>query len=271
MNAPNLYRPSSDFKDFTGFRILEYTVKTGNLLTPGWHEGIELLYFHDGGHSCHIGGSHYNVSADELIVVNSNELRTMTATKRTHYSVILIPPEFFPSKDYEKMKIINHIKKDEFIKDCVLSVNIEKHKSGFITNLKLKSILYSLMAYLYENYATRVKSSSEQTNALVSSLLDYIAKHYFEELTVEELAKMHHFSTGYFCRFFKKHIGKSPVSYINEFRISCALSLISETDEKLSSIATRVGFNDINYFSRIFKKYKKMTPTEYRKSQQIEP
>ena len=63
---------------------------------------------------------------------------------------------------------------------------------------------------------------------------------------------------------FKRAYGVSVNDYINQYRVSQAKALMDETDMKVYEIAFHVGFNDQHYFSKIFKRYQGVSPTEYR-------
>ena len=72
-------------------------------------------------------------------------------------------------------------------------------------------------------------------------------------------------SESYLCRFFKNAMGVSITSYINKIRVEKAAILLKNTDESVTDIAFNVGFSDLNYFSRTFKKIMNCTPKEYKK------
>ena len=69
----------------------------------------------------------------------------------------------------------------------------------------------------------------------------------------------------YFCRFFKKALGKSPISYLNEYRIKQAMLLLQTTDMPVMDICLDCGFNNLGNFLREFKKNTGLTPLQYRK------
>lgn len=70
----------------------------------------------------------------------------------------------------------------------------------------------------------------------------------------------------YFCRFFKSVVGKTPVEYINSYRIEKATELLQTETLSISNIALNVGIDNFSYFIKQFKKYKNSTPSQYRKS-----
>ena len=99
---------------------------------------------------------------------------------------------------------------------------------------------------------------------MIQKLLIYIANHYTEKISIEYLAKHIGLSSSYMCRLFKKHVGLTIFDYINELRCDHAASLISN-GVPLSEVYTLVGFQDYNYFSRLFKSTVGKSPTHYRK------
>jgi predicted Rossmann fold flavoprotein len=71
---------------------------------------------------------------------------------------------------------------------------------------------------------------------------------------------------GHFCRFFKRLVRKTPVEYINYYRVNRAVKLLENEDAKIIEIAMDVGFDSFSYFISMFKRYMKCTPSQYRKS-----
>ena len=107
---------------------------------------------------------------------------------------------------------------------------------------------------------TNKRRQSEQLDAV----LNLIRKKYAEELTLEQMADAAGLSPKYFCRVFREATERSPVEYLNWFRINRSCTMLRETREKLSVIASACGFNDFSYFIKMFKRYKGMTPLKYR-------
>jgi len=96
----------------------------------------------------------------------------------------------------------------------------------------------------------------------LSPVLEYMDHHYTEKLSLEKLSSMANISSYYFCRMFKNLTGKSPTEYITHLRLNKAATLLQENKLNITEVALSVGFNDSNYFSRQFKKYKKIAPSK---------
>lgn len=93
----------------------------------------------------------------------------------------------------------------------------------------------------------------------------YIQDHYREQIRIQELAALIPMSEGQFCRFFKAMTRKTPVDYINSYRIRQASELLLQTERKISDIALEVGFDNTSYFIKLFRRAMDCSPSEFRK------
>lgn len=107
-----------------------------------------------------------------------------------------------------------------------------------------------------------LKDNKENKNEIIQ----YIKEHYNEKISLEEIAKHFNYSVGHMCRKFKQDIGDSIVNYIIKYRISTAMRFLFERqDLSIEEVALEVGFNDVQFFTKTFKKFIGMTPGKYRK------
>ena len=97
------------------------------------------------------------------------------------------------------------------------------------------------------------------------SLERYIGTHFAEQITVDDLCRKFHYSRPTLFARFKKEHNMGIIAYVNHIRIEQSKELLMEHD--VTETAKRVGFEDANYFSRIFKKYTGVSPTLYNKKQ----
>lgn len=98
----------------------------------------------------------------------------------------------------------------------------------------------------------------------INSVITIITNHYPEPLTLENLASYVYLSPNYLSNLFKKEVGKSVTDFIIQFRLEIAKNMLNNEHLKINFIASMVGFNNISYFNRLFKKHYGKTPTTYR-------
>jgi YesN/AraC family two-component response regulator len=108
------------------------------------------------------------------------------------------------------------------------------------------------------------RNTDKPVNLLAS--LNYIEQNFTEEICLSECAKIANLSKYHFCRLFKKHMGLSPMEYVNMRRIIKAKDLFSREDYNNTEISLTIGFNDYGTFLRNFKKITGLTPKKYRES-----
>ena len=96
----------------------------------------------------------------------------------------------------------------------------------------------------------------------VNRLINYMIEHHADTITLKELAEHAQISPSYLGTIFKKTTGKSPIDYLIEIRLNKAKSLLKD-GVAVTETAKRVGFNDVFYFSRTFKKHEGISPTQY--------
>lgn len=142
---------------------------------------------------------------------------------------------------------------------------MEKEQKGY--EWVTIGLLWQLMGNMLERHIGEEAAykQSRQQIAKLKAVLAYIRDHYDTQITLEELAKIAGMSPRYFCRAFRAMTGKTPIAYLNYYRVECAGEFLKRTDKTVTEIAISCGFNDMSYFSRQFKRCKNVTPLQYRK------
>ena len=125
--------------------------------------------------------------------------------------------------------------------------------------------LNSLLEESARSVTLKVKSYNNKSIKLIlRKAVEYLQTHYHEQVTLNEVAAHAYVSTYYISRMFKREVGKSFVDYLNEIRIEKAKEMLKDVKLKTYEVAEKVGIPDAHYFSRLFKKYVGVTPTEFR-------
>lgn len=106
--------------------------------------------------------------------------------------------------------------------------------------------------------------SVDSKQNLVNESLEYIEKHYQEQMSVGEISRALGTSASYLSRIFKESTGETIIRTINNKRIEMAKAYLRETDYKVYEVADILSFENVTYFSRFFKKHTGLSPTEYK-------
>jgi two-component system response regulator YesN len=139
---------------------------------------------------------------------------------------------------------------------------IERDARQAKTITELKSIILSGLQEMVEQ-VRQIKSRKHEV--VVEKCMKYIDEHYMEDLHQESLASVFHFSPNYLNTLFKNHTGVTFSKYLSQVRISKAVELLEQSNNKVYEIASKVGFGDEKYFYRVFKQRFGYTPEEYRR------
>lgn len=110
-----------------------------------------------------------------------------------------------------------------------------------------------------------LKQSMPEKRDVIEESKEYIARHFEQDITLNDISERFFINPYYFSQLFKKRTGVTYQKYLTGIRIARAKKLLEETDLKLFEISEMVGYSDVNYFRRVFEKYEGVKPNEYRK------
>ena len=235
-----------------------------------WHDEIEILYFikGEGVISCNL--KEYNVKKGDIVFINGKELHTgcMRGYDSVYYC-IHVNTEFFHNKIGNEYIVFCNIINDKRCQELLESIIDKTQETGYKSMIAVKKSMYELLSVIGESYVSSAMSEETYKKQFKSldtfnSAIEYIDRNFDKDLSVRSIANHFFLSSSYFAHLFKMKANKGVIEYINELRISHAKSLLEKENLSISEIACRVGFDDINYFSRKFKVITGMTPSKYK-------
>lgn len=130
----------------------------------------------------------------------------------------------------------------------------------------LEMYLRQIFLLVQRSWEERMPTVSSYLQEEIDYARKYFNEHYNEDISIEDYAQSRGMSVSWFLRNFKQMTMKSPMQYILNIRINNAVSLLETTDYNVTEISTIVGYDNPLYFSRIFKKQKGISPSDYRKT-----
>jgi AraC-like DNA-binding protein len=189
----------------------------------------------------------FNLKGKLASLFDLPELKNVHSFFSQHYSGFSIPAHSFAD-----------------ISGKVFSV---KYATGLDQLMHFFQLLQQLSSLENINSLTNVmepKLISDHEGMRISTIYNYIMKHYCRDISLEEVAAIAHMTPQAFCRYFKKHTRLTFITFLNEVRINEACKkLIKGSYHSVSSVAYDCGFNSITNFNRVFKSTMRMSPREY--------
>jgi AraC-like DNA-binding protein len=134
----------------------------------------------------------------------------------------------------------------------------------FLFGIKLLTLLESVVCELIPLNQSK-PNFNERDGTRMNQVMQFLLENRFQAISLDQAAEKANLSKEAFCRFFKLRTQRTFTQYLQQLRISEAQKLLSETEFGISEIAYRVGYENLSYFNRSFKKWIGLTPSQFRK------
>jgi AraC-like DNA-binding protein len=258
------------------------------LLDLHWHDELEFLMVTKGTARLRVGASDFTVRAGEAIFVNVGELHSgsVVGERAVTFLAVVFHASLFGAGMHDKVydryilplinqryEVPSHISQQtEAERDMLRMLEQLLEESLFarpMHELTTKGLLHLCIAKLLSIRGGALREARNDPSAesmdRLKRVIEWIEERYGESITLGELAALARMSESYFCRFFKRITTKTPIEYINMYRIQRAAALLKDPNRKIMDIAMDAGFGNLNYFNTVFRKRFGCTPSEYRR------
>lgn len=172
--------------------------------------------------------------------------------KRLHSRMYMVSKETEPGMEALLKMILNEMRE-------------KREMYTEIVRGELLSLLLEMARLNPVEVVSDVRLANDQYLPEIINVLEYIERHYREEIRIEELTELSHFSETHFRRKFGEYLNTSPAEYINLLRVKKACELLSNSNDDIADIGLKVGFQTTSSFIRNFKKFMGQVPREWRK------
>ena len=244
-----------------------------------WHNEWELLRVLKGEFLLTLDDEQVSIKAGHIVLVSGETLHggepvdceyeclvfdlyglfgktdTVKPYLRPFYRMELMPDRFFTDDDVPLAHLLN----------------LFSDASHPCLPLETLSAVSSLFAWLIKENRYRQISNESSWSSRIKPVLEYIEAHYNEELSLDVLAKIADMNARYFCKVFSSLTHTSPINYVNMYRIEQAAFMLDTTDLSITHIAASCGFWESSYFTKVFKKFKGITPLRFRQALRNSP
>ncbi len=260
---------------------------------PHWQTEIEILHFEKGSYQYAVNMDSSSTDEECFIFVNSGELHSLDVGEGYVEQALLFRPSLLSSggTDAAEEVVIGPLIREEIafprfigpdspafpvIRDEYMHILRtfeqageirldQRNASGAASQMRIRAGILNILAELSEqNLFTSRKPSGNQREAALKEVFTYVHDHYQEKIYIHDLADIMNMNEQYFCRFFKKATGRSPITYVNEVRIHQAMRFLKQSDRSITEIALGCGFGNMGHFIEEFRKSTGESPRSYR-------
>mgnify|MGYP001152580602 FL=1 len=275
-----------------------HSVGKGTLVKHHWHEEVEILYFSGGKFRLEVNMESFPLPSECFCFINPGELHSIiTETSDSHFEdavVFSLGILSFDSYDEAQIHLLRPIQNGKLLFPRFLtpqhpafvpvrnaftdimhsfgqspaegSFDSQLVTDNFTSQLYIKaSLLYILATLSSHRLFTPTEKDLDKRVESIKTALTYISDNYQNKIYISDLARQVNLNGQYFCRLFKKAIGRSPMAYINEYRIRQAKRLLENTDIAVTEVCLECGFNNLGNFMHEFRRATGTTPLQYRK------
>lgn len=262
--------------------IIREKFAAGPVTNTHWHEHIQVYVITDGRGVLLCNSKKIDITKNDVLIINSNELHSLESFGDLSFCIITIDYSFLYSYQVDicQTKYIapisqnliifnNLIRNDNKVYEAIIDLIREYEETKIGYELVIKANFYHILVHLLRNHIDHVFDKKEYDSRVATlkryqKVFEYINNNFHEDITIDQLAQIASVSNSHLCRLFKQITGKTMGDYVNVQRIEKAATLLKESELNISEVAFAVGYNDANYFSRLFKQLKRITPTQYK-------
>ncbi len=241
---------------------------------PHWHDRFELLLIKRGSLNYYCSNLHIEFNPGDVAIISPKILHSgFAGDTGVVYDVVMFDIDLFfnetpASKNFLKpiydgdLLFDNKTTNREIIDQLSAIVAAYQNQTDYHP-LIILGYIYRLIGLLYTHCSASAKSAAAIEEKF-EEVIDYIDKHFAEDISSSSLSRKFGYEEAYFCRKFKKNIGINVMKYIRVLRMEEAKNQILKTELSIKDIALTCGFSDTAYFTNCFKKLYQMTPSQMR-------
>lgn len=250
------------------------------LMQYHWHNEYEIIHIFEGVFRLTVNNSELVLKSGDSAFIESGALHGGSPESCQYVCIVFDLDSMLSSQtwasDLNKMINSYDLHFNSFlpssmvsVQECIVSLcnSLEAKNEGY--RLTTVGALIQLLGLLVQNGAyTKNSELSPMQQKKISQLkavISFISKHYSEDITLADMTACANMNKNYFCKFFHDAMHKTPIEYLNYYRVESACEQLLTTDKSILTIAMDCGFHDVSYFVKVFKKFKGMVPSSYKK------
>lgn len=234
-----------------------------------YHNNYEIYYLTSGKCWYFIDEKSYHLTSGDIALIPKGVIHKTNYETPNHSRMLINCSDYYiPESVIELIPKIPYFTiptaSRTLVNEIFDIIQNEYHSQNRFSEDTIKSKVYELLLFIARENALRENEKNE--SAIVEKAVKYIHKHYADNLSLSDTAKYCFVSDEHLSRKFKKETGFGFNEYLNIYRLKKAdIWLRNDPKAKISEIAINCGFNDSNYFSKVYKKVYKISPKDAKK------
>ncbi len=234
-----------------------------------WHDQPENLFITSGRVKVRMENEVYFAGVGDVVSIGPGELHNVTAeTERATAYCMITDKSFFAQYNMpvEKLRLCPVTRVPELVEKAAKIEELLNTQPLYF-EAGVAAVMLEIFFVLYGNHTKGEFSGSTAKNSeTIKKAVTYIRKNIGRNITVDEIAKHVGYSKYHLCHSFKQLTGSTVVTYINTLKTDQAAKRLEEGNVPVGQVALECGYNDVCYFTKTFKKYKGVSPSEYGRS-----
>lgn len=251
-----------------------------------WHTEFEFVYVETGTVYFGISDKQFALSEGQGVFINSKILHRYFSQGNAIVPNFVLMPYFIAAQDsliYQKYVLpimASPMDYQIFSQDIpwqaqalslMREITAAQEKASDV-ELVNSYLIQKIWHILYQNtdveHMGKKENYSASSQARLQLMMQYIHQDFAYNISLSDIADQAKVSKSTALNLFQRYLGISPVTYLINYRLQEAAKLLASTEKKVTVISKDTGFDSVDYFCKAFKKYYKLTPTEYRKKAQ---
>lgn len=239
---------------------------------PRGRMDFQLLYIASGKAHFHFGNEERIVTAGQMVLYRPKEPQKyeyygedQTEVYWVHFTggnVTNILRSYGLTDDKKVFHCGSSLEYKNLFRAMINELQMCRENYAEMLEMHLRQIFIMLQRY----FISAMKSDNARVVEAIDKATAYFNEHYSEDISVDKYAEKNHYSVSWFIRNFRQCTGSTPMQYILSKRILNAEILLQDPTYNVTDVSRIVGYDNPLYFSRIFKKSKGLSPSDYRKS-----
>lgn len=261
------------------FPLSVYVTETQEF-PPHWHEAVEIICALEEPIRIGMSQTMITLAPGDILLVSSGEVHSFPMETKPIPRLIsqfdLSFLESFSPMMRDKCFALCHLQEDgEYGKThramtsqlhAMLKEAVEK-QLGY--KMAMRARLYDILLLMLRDIPMETLSATEKSKRLerldrLDRVLQYVESHYDQTILLEDVAALANFSIFHFTRFFRETTGLTFCQYVNQFRIAKSVDYLLNTNDSITELTYKSGFNNAKTFNRVFRQFKGCSPTDYK-------